>query len=281
MKPEERGDRFVVSAEAPVARSPLGSLYDYFARTLAIAGMEGRKLLHDPTEMLTRAVQPALWLLVFGQVFTRTRAIPTGNLSYIDFMSPGILSQSVLFIAIFYGISVIWERDLGILHKFLVSPTPRSALVLGKALSAGIRGLTQAIIVYLLAVLLGVRMSWNPLSLLLVALVVLLGAGFFSTFSLVIACLVKTRERFMGIGQILTMPLFFASNAIYPISIMPRWLQVVSRFNPLTYQVDALRGLMISGGSSAYGAGLDILVLTLAMAALVAVAAKLYPTLAV
>jgi ABC-2 type transport system permease protein len=196
-------------------------------------------------------------------------------------MSPGILSQSVLFIAIFYGISVIWERDLGILHKFLVSPTPRSALVLGKALSAGIRGLTQAIIVYLLAVLLGVRMNWNPLSLLLVALVVLLGAGFFSTFSLVIACLVKTRERFMGIGQILTMPLFFASNAIYPISIMPRWLQVVSRFNPLTYQVDALRGLMISGGSSAYGAGLDILVLTLAMAALVAVAAKLYPTLAV
>ncbi len=243
--------------------------------------MEGRKLLHDPTEMLTRAVQPALWLLVFGQVFTRTRAIPTGNLSYIDFMSPGILSQSVLFIAIFYGISVIWERDLGILHKFLVSPTPRSALVLGKALSAGIRGLTQAVIVYILAVLLGVRMDWNPLSLLLVALVVLLGAGFFSTFSLVIACLVKTRERFMGIGQILTMPLFFASNAIYPISIMPRWLQVVSRFNPLTYQVDALRGLMISGGSSAYGAGLDILVLTLAMAALVAVAAKLYPTLAV
>ena len=281
MKPEERDDRFVVSAEAPVARSPLGSVYDYFARTLAIAGMEGRKLLHDPTEMLTRAVQPALWLLVFGQVFTRTRAIPTGNLSYIDFMSPGILSQSVLFIAIFYGISVIWERDLGILHKFLVSPTPRSALVLGKALSAGISGLTQAVIVYILAVLLGVRMDWNPLSLLLVALVVLLGAGFFSTFSLVIACLVKTRERFMGIGQILTMPLFFASNAIYPISIMPRWLQVVSRFNPLTYQVDALRGLMISGGSSAYGAGLDILVLTLAMAALVAVAAKLYPTLAV
>ena len=111
-------------------------------------------------------VQPALWLLVFGQVFTRTRAIPTGNLSYIDFMAPGILSQSVLFIAIFYGISVIWERDLGILHKFLVSPTPRSALVLGKALSAGLRGLTQAVIVYLLAMLLGVKIDWNPAALL-------------------------------------------------------------------------------------------------------------------
>ena len=124
--------------------------------------MEAQKLLHDPTEILTRAVQPALWLLVFGQVFTRMRAIPTGSLPYIDFMAPGILSQSVLFIAIFYGISVIWERDLGILHKFLVSPTPRSALVLGKALSAGIRGLTQAVIVYLLAILLGVHMDWHP-----------------------------------------------------------------------------------------------------------------------
>jgi len=95
---------------------------------------------HDPTELLTRAVQPALWLLVFGQVFTRIHAIPTGNVPYIDFMAPGILSQSVLFIAIFYGISVIWERDLGILHKFLVSPTPRSALVLGKAISRGPAG---------------------------------------------------------------------------------------------------------------------------------------------
>ncbi|MGA2380160.1 MAG: ABC transporter permease [Spirochaetia bacterium] len=242
--------------------------------------MEARKLLHDPTELLTRAVQPALWLLVFGQVFTRVRAIPTGNMRYVDFMAPGILSQSVLFIAIFYGISIIWERDLGILHKFLVSPTPRSALVLGKAVSAGLRGLTQAIIVYLLAVLLGVAMDWNPLSLLGVVLAVMLGAAFFSTFSLVIACLVKTRERFMGIGQILTMPLFFASNAIYPISIMPRWLQVISHANPLTYQVDALRALMLSGGVSAYGVGVDMGILALATALFVGVGSRLYPTLA-
>ena len=99
--------------------------------------MEVRKLRHDPTELITRAVQPALWLLVFGEVFTRVHVIPTGKLPYISFMAPGILAQSVLFIAIFYGIAVIWERDLGIVHKFLVSPTPRQALVLGKALSAG------------------------------------------------------------------------------------------------------------------------------------------------
>jgi len=243
--------------------------------------MEVRKLRHDPTELVTRAVQPALWLLVFGQVFTRTRAIPTGNLPYIDFMSPGILAQSVLFIAIFYGIAVIWERDLGILHKFLASPTPRLALVTGKALSAGIRGLTQAVIIYLLAWLLGVKLNWNPLALAAVLFVVILGAAFFSTFSLIIACLVKTRERFMGIGQILTMPLFFASNAIYPLSMMPTWLQVVSHANPLTYEVDALRALMLVGSASAYGIGLDLLILTGATALLLWIGAQLYPTIVI
>ena len=281
MKPGAHAGGYAVSAEPVLGRSdPISFIVRYIARTLTIAGMEARKLLHDPTELLTRAVQPALWLLVFGQVFTRIRAIPTGNLSYIDFMAPGILSQSVLFISIFYGISVIWERDLGILHKFLVSPTPRSALVMGKAISAGLRALAQAIIVYFLAVLLGVRMDWNPVALLGVVLVVMLGAAFFSTFSLVIACLVKTRERFMGIGQILTMPLFFASNAIYPISIMPRWLQIISHANPLTYQVDALRFLMLSGGTTSYGLGLDLGVLALATLAVVAVGSRLYPTIA-
>ena len=281
MKHDGPADPFAGSVERVVSR-PRAVLFlaGYVRKTFAIAGMEARKLLHDPTELLTRAVQPALWLLVFGQVFTRVRAIPTGTMRYIDFMAPGILSQSVLFISIFYGISVIWERDLGILHKFLASPTPRSALVLGKAVSAGLRAFAQAFIVYLLAVALGVGMDWNPVSLLGVLLVVMLGAAFFSTFSLVIACIVKTRERFMGIGQILTMPLFFASNAIYPISIMPRWLQNISHANPLTYQVDALRGLMLAGGTSTYGLGVDLCILTAATTLLVAIGSRLYPSIA-
>ncbi|MGE5263785.1 MAG: ABC transporter permease, partial [Acidobacteriota bacterium] len=206
--------------------NPLSVVVDFVDKTLVITELEVRKLRHDASELITRAVQPALWLLVFGQVFTQARAIPTGNLRYLDFMAPGILAQSVLFIAIFYGIAIIWERDLGIVHKFLASPTPRAALVLGKALSAGMRAFSQALIIYALAFLLGVAIDWNPLALAGVLLVIMLSAAFFSTFSLVIACLVKTRERFMGIGQVLTMPLFFASNAIYPISIMPTWLQV-------------------------------------------------------
>ncbi len=261
--------------------SPLRATAEFVRKALVIAELEARKLRHDPTELFTRAIQPALWLLVFGQVFTQLRAIPTGDLRYLDFMAPGILAQSVLFISIFYGISIIWERDLGIVHKFLVTPTPREAIVLGKALSAGVRALSQAVIVYALAAALGVKIDWSPLSLLGMVAVVALGAAVFSTFSLIIACLVKTRERFMGIGQVMTMPLFFASNAIYPIAIMPSWLRVIARANPLTYEVDALRALMLPGGAATYGLGLDILVLVGVTALLIAIAGRLYPKVAI
>jgi ABC-2 type transport system permease protein len=260
--------------------NPLKAVIRFIEKTLTIVGIDARKLRHDPTDLLTRAVQPALWLLIFGEVFTRLRAIPTGGRRYLDFMAPGILAQSVLFIAIFSGIAIIWERDLGIIHKFLASPTPRTALVLGKALAAGVRGLAQAIIIYALALVLGVQMNWNPLALLGVGVIVVLGAACFSTFSLIIACLVKTRERFMGIGQVLTMPLFFASNAIYPVAIMPGWLQLVARSNPLSYQVDALRTLMLAGETSSTGLGWDFLILFVVTTVLILIGAQLYPRVA-
>ena len=269
----------VASADfSPVgAPGPIEAIVQFFDKTLTIAELEARKLRHDPTELLTRSVQPALWMLIFGQVFTQIRAFPTGDLPYIAFMAPGILAQSALFVAIFYGIGIIWERDLGVAYKYLASPTPRTALVLGKSLSAGVRGVSQAAIIYLLALVLGVQMNWNPLALLGVALILMLGSAFFAAFSLVIACLVKSRERFMGFGQMLTMPLFFASSAIYPISIMPWWLQAISNVNPLTYEVDGLRTLMLAGGTSVHGLGLDFGVLVVAMIILVMIGGRVYP----
>lgn len=266
-----------VDSETPRRANPLAALLSFLDKTLTITELDFRKLRHDPSELISRAVQPALWLLVFGQVLSRVRAIPTGHLRYIDFMAPGVLAQSVLFIAIFYGIAIIWERDLGIVHKFLVSPTPREALVLGKALAAGVRALTQAVFIYFLALLVHVKLNWSPLALLGVMATVLLGAAIFSTFSLIIACLVKTRERFMGIGQILTMPLFFASNAIYPIAMMPPWLKVISQINPLTYEVDALRALMLAGSGSVYSLRVDFAILIAVTAVFVVIGGRLYP----
>lgn len=260
-----------------IPTNPFAVVAAFVRKTLAITELEIRKLRHDSTELITRAIQPVLWLLLFGAVFARARIIPTGGIPYLDFMAPGILGQSALFVSIFYGVAVIWERDMGITSKFLVSPTPRSAIVLGKALSAGIRSLSQAVIIYLLALVLGVKLNWNPLALAGVLLVVVLGAALFSTFSLIIACLVKTRERFMGIGQVLTMPLFFASNAIYPISLMPGWLQVTSHINPLSYQVDALRALMLQNGVSNFGLAVDFAVLLVSTVVLVMIGARLYP----
>ncbi|MFE7611063.1 ABC transporter permease [Streptomyces celluloflavus] len=215
------------------------------ARVVAMCVVEIQKLAHDRTELYTRAVQPALWLLIYGETFTRIKAIPTGGIPYIDYLAPGIIAQSAMFIAIFYGIMIIWERDAGILTKLLVTPTPRAALISGKSFAAGVKALIQAVVVIVIAALLGVGMTWNPLRLLGVAVAVVLGSAFFSCLSMSIAGIVLTRDRLMGIGQAITMPLFFGSNALYPVAVMPGWVQAVSKANPLSYQVDALRALLL------------------------------------
>lgn len=256
-----------------------GGLSTFVGDMLAVADAEIRKLRHDPLELIVRGVQPALWLVVFGQVMSRLRGVPTGRLSYFDFMAPGILAQSVLFIAIFYGVSAIRERDLGVLSKYLVSPISRTAMVLGKAISAGIRALSQATIVFVLALALGIHVNWQPVNVVGVLLLVMMGSAVFSTMSLVMACIVKSHERIMGMGQVMTMPLFFASNAIYPIVLMPAWLKSIASVNPLTYEVDGLRALMVQGGASTSGLGVDFAVLAVFVAVLVAIATRLYPRL--
>jgi ABC-2 type transport system permease protein len=247
------------------------------ARVGAMCAVELQKLRHDRTELYTRAVQPALWLLIFGQTFTRIKAIPTGGIPYVDYLAPGIIAQSAMFIAIFYGIQIIWERDAGVLNKLLVTPTPRSALITGKAFAAGVKSLVQAVVVLLIAALLGVALTWNPLKLLAVAAIVVLGSAFFSCLSMTIAGIVLSRDRLMGIGQAITMPLFFGSNALYPVSVMPGWLQTVSKVNPLSYEVDALRGLLLS---TPHHLGSDFAVLLVAAALGVTAASALLGRLA-
>ncbi|MEH1921610.1 ABC transporter permease [Nostoc sp.] len=259
----------------------ISAIKELVTKTLAIAELEVRKLRHDPTDLIVRSVQPSLWLLIFGQVFSKIREIPTGNLPYLDFMAAGILAQSVLYVAIFTGgMTLIWERDLGIVHKFLASPTPRVAMVLGKALACGVRCLSQVAVIYVLSFILGVKLNFHPLAFLQVLVIVMLGAACFCLFSLIIGCLAKTRERMTGIGQMLTMPLFFASNAIYPISMMPDWLKFISHLNPLTYQVDALRSAMLVDGVSVYGFGWDLAILLLTLVILATIGGRLYPRVA-
>ncbi|HYA56229.1 MAG TPA: ABC transporter permease [Nitrososphaerales archaeon] len=237
----------------------MSTLQRSVSSAFTIAEMEARKLRHDSTELWMRTVQPALWLLVFGEVFNTIRGLAPGGYSYMQYIAPGVLAQSVLFIAIFYGITIVWERDVGLLTKLLSTPSPRISVVVGKALAAGVRGIFQGIMIFALALIIGVNLRFDPLDIAGVLLVSVLFAMCFASLSMTLASFLKTRDRMMGIGQVITMPLFFASNAIYPISLMPTWLQTISVYNPLSYVVDAMRAMLLTGDYS--GLPVDILVL--------------------
>jgi ABC-2 type transport system permease protein len=260
------------------ADGPLAGLRRLGSRVVTLCWVELRKIRHDRTELYTRAIQPALWLLIYGETFTRIHAIPTPKgVSYLAYLAPGILAQSALFIAIFYGIQIIWERDAGVLTKLMVTPTPRAALITGKAFAAGVRSLIQGAVVVILAALLGVALTGNPLKLLASAGFLVLGSAFFSCLSMTIAGVALKRDRLMGIGQAMTMPLFFSSSALYPARVMPGWLQAVSRVNPLSYEVEALRSLLIGTSTDIW---LDLGVLAVATVAGITASSLLLPRLA-
>jgi ABC-2 type transport system permease protein len=237
----------------------------------AFAIVELQKLQHDRTELIARMVQPALWLLIFGTTVSHLHMIDTGSVSYLAFLAPGIIAQSALFIAIFYGIQIIWDRDAGILAKLMATPAPPSALITGKSFAAGVRSVAQVFGVSALAYAMGVELTVNPLRILAAMGIVMLGAAFFAGLSMTLAGLVRNRDRVMGIGQAITMPLFFTSNALYPVNVMPVWLRVLSTVNPLSYEVNVLRTLLI--GTPFNPA--DIVVLVVAAVAGIATASSL------
>jgi ABC-2 type transport system permease protein len=244
--------------------------------TVAMGWAELRKLRHDHLDIFTRSVQPLLWLFIFGTALRRNQTLSGGFDDYRAYLAPGVMAQAALFVAIFFGLGVIWERDVGQLQRLLATPLPRLAIVLGKATGAGIRALTQGIVLLAVIAVTGISIHWNPLDVGGALVLLLLGTGGFACLSMILAALVRTRERFMGIGQLVVMPLFFASSALYPISIMPTWLRVVAHANPLSYEVHGMRQLLL--GVSAGGTlWLDFAVGVSFLAATAAIAAKTYP----
>jgi len=241
-----------------------------------MAQAEMRKLRHDHLDIITRSVQPLLWLFIFGTALSRNRTLTRGTLDYRAYIAPGVMAQAAMFIAIFYGLSVIWERDVGQLQRLLATPLSRSSIVLGKAAGACVRALVQAVLLLAVLAIAGIGVRWTVTGVLGTLAMLVLGTAAFACMSMLLAAVIKERERFMGVGQLIMMPLFFASSALYPLAIMPGWLQVIARVNPLTYEVQGLRQMLVGVG----GAGvvwLDFLVVAGFFAVMLLAATRAYP----
>jgi ABC-2 type transport system permease protein len=268
------------SPAASVDRRPqallTGPLTRMASGTLAMAQAEMRKLRHDHLDIITRSVQPLLWLFIFGTALSHSHLLPIGSLEYRAYIAPGVMAQAAMFIAIFYGLSVIWERDVGQLQRLLATPLSRSSIVLGKAAGACVRALVQALLLLVVIAVSGIGVRWTFTGVLGTLVMLTLGTAAFACMSMLLAAVVKERERFMGIGQLIMMPLFFASSALYPLAVMPGWLRVVARANPLTYEVQGLRQMLVGFG----GAGellLDFVVVASFFAVMLAAATRAYP----
>jgi ABC-2 type transport system permease protein len=264
-----------VSAEPPPALAG-SAIARFLTGTHAAARAELQKLRHDHLDIFTRSVQPLLWLFIFGTALSGNKVLAGGAVDYRAYITPGVMAQAALFIAIFFGLAVIWERDVGQLQRLLATPLPRTAIVVGKAAGAGVRALVQSCLLLIVVAIAGIGLRYNVFDLAGALVLLVLGTASFACLSMLIAAAVRSRERFMGIGQLVMMPLFFASSALYPLSIMPGWLHVVARVNPLTYEVQGLRQMLVGVG----GAGelwLDFLVVIAFLVAMVAAATRAYP----
>lgn len=220
--------------------------------TYSVMWRELKHWLDQKVRILVSIFQPLIWLALMGNVMTKLTDNPFGRqafggTNYLSFMTPGIIVMTSLFGGIFGGISVVWDRRWGYLNKMLSAPISRTAIPLGKMIATAIQGSFQSLIIIIIASLFGVNFATGILG----VLVILLLAGFFNFtmagFSIAIASRIKSMEVLTAVINFLTMPLMFSSSAMFPIQIMPDWLATIAKWNPITYVVNPLRTLVITG----------------------------------
>ncbi len=198
----------------------------------------------DRLRMVTSLVQPLLFLFVLGAGLQRLSSAGTHGVSLKTFIYPGILCISVMFTAMFSAASIVWDREFGFLREMMVAPVRRSSIVIGKCLGGATVASIQGVIVLCLAGL--VHVPYDPLLILGVFALQLLLAFAITAFGVMIAIRIKQMQSFMGVMQMVVMPMFFISGALFPASGLPGWLTVLNRLDPLTYAVDPMRRIVFS-----------------------------------
>ena len=199
----------------------------------------------DRLRAVTSLVQPVLFLFVLGTGLSSLagHGLPPG-ISFKTFVYPGVLAMSVLFTAIFSAASIVWDREFGFLREMLVAPVSRSAIVIGKCLGGATVATFQGIIILALAG--AAHVPYNPILFLTVIGELLLLSFTLTAFGVMMAARITQMQAFMALTQMLVMPLFFLSGALYPLRSLPAWLTVLTRFDPITYVVYPMRHAVFS-----------------------------------
>jgi ABC-2 type transport system permease protein len=217
----------------------MSAVYYYFERDLI-------KWLRGRVTVISSLVMPAAWLVFVGL------ALPTKFTdNYLAFITPGILVMTTLFSSLQGGALMIFDKILGFLNKFLAMPSPRESMLYGKILFISVRGLLQATVILLIATILGVRIS-NPVSIILIYLTLFLFSVFFSALSTMIGLYLSDHDSYSAVNSMISMPLFFTSSALMPYDVMPAWLRVMARLNPVSYAIDSTR-ILFEGGIPVHG----------------------------
>lgn len=204
---------------------------------------ENKRFVRYRSRILTSVVTPLLWLLIFGTGLGS--AVRFGGVvgGYKTFIYPGIIGQTILFTAVFSGVSVIIDRQYGFLKEILVAPISRPAIVFGKALGISTTALIQGLILLLLSFVVGIQMTIEIF--LQSAVVILLISLGLAGLGLLIASFTNSMEGFNLILSFIVLPIFLLSGALFPVTNLPSWLQIAVYLDPLTYGVDALRAIIL------------------------------------
>ena len=206
---------------------------------------EVKRYLRDRTRIVSSFVQPLLWLVIFGTGVRLAGSIQGFNGNYQQYIFPGIIGQTMLFMSMFMGISVIWDREFGFMKEILVAPISRISIFLGKMFGDSTDAVFQGIMVFVIGILIGIKI--DPITFLLALPIMLLITFGLVSIGLIIASFMGSLESFGVIQSFINLPLFFLSGAIFPLreTGIPNWLQIASNADPLTYGVDALRTVIL------------------------------------